>query len=278
MSKRNSYLKEYICGNWKYSILFLLCYMALGCVQAGTLTLTPVDFLFLITKGFSYQNFQVVEFLYYIFFYIFPLFWINVFLENEKKDRNTAAKFRYGSVQRWNFITLKECMVYVLRYYCQYLLCMLFVDAFLVMVHYNRISGYFFGIQEQYGIHTEMIYLGFVVAILWRLVELLLLLEIDLWIYQRFGNTLAAFLGTFAVYLLEAVLSRWNILVAGLSALYGVLEMFSRDQIIIFTANILAGVILVILLFVIQLKRAGKLRNIRLKQNGGEPSCSRNGG
>ena len=270
MSKRNSYLKEYIRGNWKYSLLFLLCYMVLGCAQAELHTLTPVDFIFLITKGFSYQKFQIVEFLYYIFFYLFPLFWINVFLENEKKDRSLAAKFRYGSIQRWNFIMLKECMVYVLRYYCQYLLCMLFVDAFLVMTRYNRISGYFFAIQELYGIHTETIYLGFVMAILWRLVELLLLLEIDLWIYQRLGNTLAAFLGTFAVYLLGAALRQWNILIAGLSAAYGVFELFSQGRSGILAANILAGVILVILLFVIQLKRTGKLRNTHLKRNGGE--------
>lgn len=270
MAKKNSYLKEYICGNWRYSILFLLCYMVLGCVQAGLLRLTPADFVFLVTKGFSFQKFQTIEFLYYVFYYIFPLFWINVFLENEKKDRNIAAKFRYGSIQRWNFIMLKECMIYMLRFYCQYLCCVLFIDALLVMFCYNRSSGYFFAIQKQYGIHTEGIYLGFVAALLWKLIELLLLLEIDLWIYQHLGNTLTAFLGTFTVYLLGAVLRRGNILIAGLSASYGVFELLAlRRGRMILAANILTGMLLVVLLFMIQLKRTGKLRNIRFHRNGG---------
>lgn len=263
MEKRNFYIKEYICGNWKYSIIFLLCFLLLGCISAGLQTLTPFDFVFFVTKGFSYRKFRLTEFLYYLFFYIYPLFWINYFLENEKKDRNVAAKFRYGSLQRWNFVVLKECIKYVLRYYVQFICCVALIDTILVMFRHNSVEEYLFAIQEHYGVHMEGVYLGFAIALLWRLVELLLLLEIDLCIYQRGDNTLAAFLGTFTVYLLGAVLRPGNILIAGLSASYGALEIVALNRTGILIINLLVGLCLVFFLFVIQIKKTGKLRCIR---------------
>ena len=247
MEKKNFYIKEYISGNWKYSIIFLFCFLLLGCISAGIQTITPFDFVFLVTKGFSYQKFRVTEFVYYLFFYIYPLFWINYFLENEKKDRNVAAKFRYGSVQRWNFVVLKECIGYVLRYYVQFICCLALIDtAFIILRHDSR-EDYLFLIQKYYGIHLEGIYLGFAIALLWRLVELLLLLEIDLCIYQYGENTLAAFFGT---------------LIAGLSATYGALEMVGLGRIGILIANIVVGLCMVFSLSVLQIKRTGKLRSI----------------
>lgn len=263
MEKRNSYIKEYICGNWKYSIIFLFCYLLLGCVSANLQSMTPFDFVFLIAKGFSYQKFRITEFLYYLFFYIYPLFWINYYLENEKKDRNIAAKFRYGSIQRWSFVVLKECIGYVLRYYIQFISCVALVDTVLIMFRHDSMEEYLFSIQEYYGIHTEGICLGFAIALLWRLVELLLLLEIDLCIYQHQGDTLVAFLGTFTIYLLGAVLYRGNILIVGLSAVYGALEIIALDRVGILIVNIMAGICLMFLLFLQQIKRTGKLRSIR---------------
>lgn len=263
MGKKNFYIKEYISGNWKYSIIFLLCLLLLGCISAGIQTMTPFDFVFLITKGFSYQKFRVTEFLYYLFFYIYPLFWINYFLENEKKDRNVAAKFRYGSIQRWNFVVLKECIKYILRYYVQFICCVALVDTVLVMFRHDSMEEYLFAIQEYYDIHMEGIYLGLAIALLWRLVELLLLLEIDLCIYQYGGNTLVAFLGTFAIYLLGAVLRPGNILIAGLSASYGALEIVALNRTGILIVNIAVGFLLVFLLFMVQIKKTGKLPCIR---------------
>ena len=263
MEKRSFYIKEYICGNWKYSIIFLLCLLLLGCVSAGLQNLTPFDFVFLIIRGFSYQKFRIIEFLYYLFFYIYPLFWINYFLENEKKDRNEVAKLRFGSIQRWNFVVLKECIGYVLRYYFQFIFCVAVLDTVLVMIRYDRVGEYLFSIQEYYGIHTEGICLAFAIALLWRLVELLLLLEIDLCIYQYKGNTLAAFLGTFTIYLLGAVLRKGNILVVGLAAAYGALEIIALNRVGVLIANIVAGLCLVFVLFLLQIKRTGKLQSIR---------------
>lgn len=266
MQKKNSYLKQYIQGGRGYSFVFLFGFMWLGCVTSGLETLTPVDFMFLMIKGFSYQKFQITELLYYLFYFIFPLFWINVFLENEKKDRNTAAKFRYGSRAHWDSVTYQECLSFLFRYYCQFLLCVLFVDAVLIMLCHGGTGVYLFAIQEEYGIHTEEIYLGFVVAFLWRLVELLLLLEVDLWLYRLAGNTLVAFLGTFVVYLLGAVLRRGNIMIAGLSAAYGVFELIGLKQGGILVGNMLAGFILVVLCFLIHKYAAGKLRNVLSKK------------
>lgn len=263
MEKKNFYIKEYISGNWKYSFIFLFCFLLLGCISTGIQTMTPFDFVFLVTKGFSYQRFRVIEFLYYLFFYIYPLFWINYFLENEKKDRNVAAKFRYGSVQRWNFVILKECIKYVLRYYVQFICCLALVDTAFIMLRRDGREEYLFSIQEYYGVHMEGVYLGFAIALLWRLVELLLLLGIDLCIYQYGENTLAAFLGTFTIYLLGAILRPGSILIAGLSATYGALEIVALHRIWILVANIVAGLCLVFLLFVIQIKRTGRLRFIR---------------
>lgn len=263
MGKKNFYIKEYISGSWKYSIIFLCCFLLLGCISAGIQTMTPFDFVFLIIKGFSYQKFRVTEFLYYLFFYIYPLFWINYFLENEKKDRNVAAKFRYGSVQRWNYVVLKECTRYVLRYYVQFICCLALADTVLVMFRYDGREEYLFSIQEHYGVHMEGIYLSFAIALLWRLVELLLLLEIDLCLYQYGGNTLTAFLGTFTIYLLGAILRPGNILIAGLSAAYGALEIVALNRAGILIANIIIGLCLVFLLFVVQVKKTGRLQNIR---------------
>lgn len=263
MEKKNFYIKEYISGNWKYSIIFLFCFLLLGCVSAGIQTMTPFDFVFLVTKGFSYRKFRLVEFLYYLFFYIYPLFWINYFLENEKKDRNMAAKFRYGSVQRWNSVILKECIKYVLRYYAQFIYCLALIDTAFIMLRRDGREEYLFSIQEHYGVHMEGVYLGFVIALLWRLVELLLLLEIDLCIYQYAENTVAAFLGTFTIYLLGAILRPTNILIAGLSATYGALEIVGLHRIGILIFNIVAGLCLAFLLFMLQVKRTGKLRCIR---------------
>lgn len=266
MQKKNSYLKGYIQEGSGYNYIFLILFMSLGCVTSSAKTLTPVDFMFLMAKGFSYQKFQITELLYYLFYFIFPLFWINVFLENEKKDRNVAAKFRYGSRAKWDCVTNRECFCFLLRYYVQFILCVLVVDAVLVMVFHDSTSVYFYAIQEEYGIHTEEIYLGFVVVFLWRFVELLLLFEIDLCLYRLAGNTLAAFFGTFAVYLLGAVLRRGNIMIAGLSAAYSVFELIGLKNGRILMGNLLAGIILVLLCFVLHQGATGKIRDILSKK------------
>lgn len=266
MQKKNSYLKEYIQGGRGYSFVFLVILMSLGCVTSGVKTLTPVDFMFLMVKGFSYQKFQITELLYYLFYFIFPLFWINVFLENEKKDRNVVAKFRYGSRARWDAVIDRECFSFLFRYYGQFILCVLVVDAVLVMVCHDSTSVYFYAIQEEYGIHTEEIYLGFMVAFLWRLVELLLLLKVDLCLYRLAGNTLAAFFGTFVVYLLGAAFRRGNIMVAGLSAAYGVFELIGLKHGRILMGNLLAGMSLLLLCFVFHKGAVGKLRDILSKK------------
>lgn len=262
MQKKNSYLREYIQGGRGYNFIFLVLFMLLGCATSGVKTLTPVDFMFLMVKGFSYQKFQITELLYYLFYFIFPLFWVNVFLENERKGRNTTAKFRYGSRARWESVTDWECFHFLFRYYVQFILCVLVVDAVLIMVCHDSTGVYFFAIQEEYGIHTEEIYLGFMVAFLWRFVELVLLLEVDLCLYRLAGNTLAAFFGTFVVYILGAVLRSGNILIAGLSAAYGVFELIGLKNGRILMGNLLAAMVLVILCFVFHKGVAGKLRDV----------------
>ncbi len=266
MQKKNSYLKEYIQGGRGTNFVFFILFLSLGCVTSGTKTLTPVDFMFLMVKGFSYQKFQVTELLYYLFYFIFPLFWINVFLENEKKDRNVAAKFRYGSRAKWDSVTDRECFCFLLRYYVQFILCVLVVDAVLVMVFHDSTSVYFYAIQQEYGIHTEEVYLGFVVAFLWRFVELLLLLEVDLCLYRLAGNTLAAFFGTFVVYLLGVILRRGNIIIAGLSAAYSVFELIGLKNGRILMGNLLAGMSLVLLGFVLHQGALGKIPDILAKK------------
>lgn len=265
MQKKNSYLKEYIRGGRGYSLVFLVVFMCLGCLKAGVKNLTPLDFMFLMVKGFSYQKFQITELLYYLFYFIFPIFWVNVFMEREKKERNTTAKFRYGSRVRWEMVAHRECLRFLLRYYAAFLLCILVADAALAIFSHDSTSVYYIAIQEQYGVHGEEIYVGFVISYVWRLVELLLLLEMDFCLYRVTGNTLAAFLGSFAVYLVGAVLRSGNVLIAGLSAAYGVFELLGLGQGRVLVFNILAGIALVFLCFLVQRTATGKLRDVLAK-------------
>lgn len=256
MEKRHSYLRGYINHNQGYSLIFIISLMTLGCIRTGMWNLTAEDFFFLISRGFSYQKFSVAEFLYYLFFEIYPLFWINVFLEQEKKDRNIFAKFRYASMTRWNRIITRICQRYILVYYGQFVLCVVMAGFILGMICHGTNRTCFHAISQQYGISPPEIYMGLGIAFVWRWIELMILLEVDLLLFQGTKNTLAAFLGTFMVYLLGAVFRSRNILIVGLAASYGVFEITGLKQSGILIRNLLAGLILAVLLFVIQKKMA----------------------
>lgn len=252
MEKRHAYLRTYIGGNPWFCLLFIIGWILLGCIRTGMQDLAPEDFFFFLSRGFSYQKFNLAEFLYYLFFYIYPLFWINVFLEQEKKDRNLFARFRYASVEKWNRTVAGICFRYILSYYGQFTICVILGVLALNGMDHGAKSIYVQAIGQQYGMGTQEIYIGFAISFIWRILELCLLLEINLLLFHGLRSTLPAFLGTFLVYLLGAVLRSRNILIAGLAASYGIFEIMGQGHRKALVLNLLSGLVLTVLLFVIQ--------------------------
>lgn len=218
----NNYIREYMYRSIPSTLLFQLLYYAFSIAPYFGSSVSVQELFFSMTRGFSYQNFNLIEFLLFAIYMLFPLFLLNAFWENEKNNRNEIAKLRVGSNRRWQRTIQSEGRKGII----QYNICTLLIMAGLLLValFFCHADGEaFIGmLMEWYSVSAEAIYLCFAVAALGKGLELLLLYELSYFVFRITKQTVASFMSVFVFYAIGFADVKWFPL--GSSSVYQLLE------------------------------------------------------
>lgn len=223
----NMYLRSMIQGDMRITILIITFLLLLNLILVYKADGNSFDYIYYNIRGFSIENFNFMEFLSFIAYFIYPIFVINVFWENEKKDRNIIAKFRFGSRKKWDQELFGISITFLLKYYLIYEAGMLVFALLLHSVLPENNSYYLNEIATYYNISKPYIIIAIVISNIMRIFELLLLYELSSLVFNITNNTVLSFMCSFLVYFIEFPLKKigqWYPF--GASSLYRILETY----------------------------------------------------
>lgn len=183
-----------------------------------------------LVKGFSFQGFQLTEFLYYIAPALFVFFFINAAWEKESKGRNELAEIRFGSRKKWNKIMEKSCIKFITKSYFIYLALITVVSFICTLIFGWNSDEWVQEIIEYYGINKDTILYSFFIALLIRILELYLLYSIDRFIYILINNSIASYIIIFIMYIPGILFENMNLFIFGKGSAYQVIELFSLGR------------------------------------------------
>lgn len=203
--------------------LYLILLIALGIFPQLSSGGSLVDFVWSLLRGYSAENVNLIELLYALAWFAFPLIQVSVFWQAEAERKNDAALLRTGSFRQWCTLTDRGCVRFILRYWLWYaaLLAGTMV-ALYFMYGYGAESAAeyytYFGVSE-----TNFI-AALLAAVLLKLPELLLLYELSLALYGLSRNTVLSFFVPFLGYGVGFLLPfHWYPF--GISAAYQLLQL-----------------------------------------------------
>ncbi len=192
-----------------------------------------MDFLFLITKGYSNMGFHLIEFLYYIMFFVFPIFVIDIFLENEKKGKNQLAQFRCQSRRKWEQMIRISNLTFLMKYVMMYSVVGVVLLGVIYFTSRSVVSTINEDIASAYGLETETIMVLVVVSFFLRMVELLFLFLWNQLLVKYMPSTTIAFLLTFSGYAINLLLGSVGVInqswIFGNASLYQLMENYSQN-------------------------------------------------
>ena len=189
----------------------------------------PVSLVWDMTKGFSYRNFDLTELLVYLVPLVSMLFFVNASWEKDRKERNIQAMYRTGSRMKWNQLARKAEDGFILRtiliYTTVYMLAVLNVLSFADIEG----SAIFAEAESMYGVSRFAIMSAVILSPVIRAIEYYLILQADRLIYSLSGNTIAAFILSFVLYVPGLLIGNtWPI---GKGSAYQLLELGSSSDV-----------------------------------------------
>ncbi|MCD8013495.1 MAG: hypothetical protein LUG99_10020 [Lachnospiraceae bacterium] len=205
--------------------LYLVLLIALGVFPQLSSGGSLADFAWSLLRGYSAESVNLIELLYTLAWFAFPLIQISVFWQAERERKNDAALLRTGSFRRWRTLTDRGCVRFILRYWLWYVTLLASMMAALYFLYgYGAESAAeyytYFGVSE-----TNFI-AALLAAVLLKLPELLLMYELSLALYSLFGNTVLSFFVPFLGYGVGLLLPfRWYPF--GISSAYQLLRLIS---------------------------------------------------
>lgn len=228
-------------------IVFFAVLVLLGAIGGGN---DAYSVIWSIVKGFSYQDFRLMEFLYYIAPALFVLFFINAAWEKEAGSRNELLMFRVGSRKKWNRIMEKSCVNFLAKN------CM----AYIVMIVLAALSGMMMfgtgnrdwqqGMAEYYRVTNPEILYSILAALLLRVLELYLLYHIDRFVYVLTNHSVSAYIITFAFYIPEIAFGEMDMSLLGKGSAYQIVELFAvKHEFVIPAMAVTAAMFILILNF-----------------------------
>ncbi len=172
---------------------------------------STLDYLFMNFKGFSRNNFHLVEFLLFMSVYFIPMFIISSLWEEEKQSKNELVKFRYGSTANWKKVFNRRLKIFLVKYSLIYLALILGGGLLYWVFNFDASSTLVSYVGEAYG--TSYVAWGMVLGavIIIKPLELCGMYLVNKSVYSLTKNTIVAFLVTF-------------LLPIGMSSLYQILE------------------------------------------------------
>ncbi|MCD8125373.1 MAG: hypothetical protein LUE23_10180 [Lachnospiraceae bacterium] len=205
--------------------LYLILLIALGVFPQLSSGGSLFDFAWSLLQGYSAESVNLIEFLYTLVWFAFPLIQISVFWQAERERKNDAALLRTGSFRQWRTLTDRGCVRFILRYWLWYVTLLAGTMAALYFLY-----GYGTEAAAEYytyfGVSEANFIAALLASVLLKLPELLLLYELSLALYGLSGNTVLSFFVPFLGYGVGLLLPfRWWPF--GISAAYHLLQLIS---------------------------------------------------
>ncbi|MCD8125942.1 MAG: hypothetical protein LUD82_00210 [Clostridiales bacterium] len=203
--------------------LYLVLLIALGVFPQLSSGGNLADFAWSLLRGYSAENVNLIELLYALAWFAFPLIQVSMFWQAEAERKNDAALLRTGSFRQWRTLTDRGCQRFILRYWLWYAALLagtMTVLYFLYGYGAESAAEYctYFGVSE-----TNFI-AALLASVLLKLPELLLLYELSLALYSLSGNTVLSFFVPFLGYGVGLLLPfRWYPF--GISSAYQLLQL-----------------------------------------------------
>jgi hypothetical protein len=244
---RDSYFKHYIRIDAKYMTVF---YFGIVLLAIKGTDMNPFPVLWNYIKGFSYLEFNIIEFIYYIFPAAITLFIMDSAWEKDAKNRNVQAMLRVGSRKRWKELLEKRSLTYAsisLSLHIVIALC-LYAGTIIDLVSEGRIQQ----IEDTavyYDIAEEKIYISIVICLCLRIIEWMILYSMNKMIYSISHSCITAYILTMAAYIPGFLFGAYYPL--GKGSLYQVLEILDSigESGIVLVIGI--NLVLVIFLYVV---------------------------
>lgn len=206
-------------------LLFVVVALGLKLVMVVRDKYTALDYLLSCIQGFSVQNIDIINVLYYLAFFTFPIFIVMCFLENEKQGANILAKFRFDSKKQWDRTITKVCYGYLCKYSICYWLCLGMITLILLIFTRNWSSVFWNEFLVFYELNNEQILTYILTTIVLHILELFVVFEVAYLISKLSGSTIVAFVSLIGIYV-AVMLLKIDIWINpfGSSAIYNMVE------------------------------------------------------
>lgn len=208
-------------------LLFFIFLALLGIMSGET---DPYSVTWGMVKGFSYKEFQLTEFLYYIAPALFILFFVNAAWEKEANSRSELAMFRIGNRRKWNQIIETSCMNFITKNCIAYAGIILLVSLVCIIVFDTKSGTWLLELIKHYKTAGDQVLYSMLIALLMHILELYLLNCIDRTIYMLTNNAIVSYITTFSFYIPGIIFGKMYIFPFGKGSAYQVLELFAANH------------------------------------------------
>lgn len=229
---RNLYFRPLLIGTF-YIVYFGLAFAL--CVNGGE------AFTWQLLKGFSYIQFNFIEFLYYIAPVVFSLFIVNMEWEKEIKERNLLALIRYGKRAKWE----KEKSTSEIDFIASNIIIVEVVSVLSIFVSTNDLVITIQDLSTFYDLAINRIVSCSIISILFRCIEWFFFYIFDRTVFKLSNNTIISYLATLGFVFIGFLFPSFN--PVGKGSLYQLFEIGSNSVLYFVFMLVLEVTILIIL-------------------------------
>lgn len=214
---------------YKYSAVFIAIYIILNVAtvilsenKAGAL-----DVILSNLSGYSNYQFNLMEFIRYLLFFILPIFFIGSTIEKEKKMYNAQVAIRYPSRRVWNRLVENSLNKYIIWYFSIFMGVLFFISLVLTII-YRSNSKYVSDLIQYMGISESQLYYVISLSLILKLLELFYYKNVFMLWNKVTNNNVAAYIITFCGFILAIVVPTKFIVSYGSSSIYNLAEGMAR--------------------------------------------------
>lgn len=200
-----AYIDEKLSGNKRLIVIFSLVMAVLKIIPAIMAGESFMDYCFRLVKGYTKNLHGFIDMLAYVFFFIMPIVFIDIFWDDEKTNRNLLIQYRYNSAKRWNRKIAIRSLCFMIRYFFIYWgIQMLSIIPMHLITNKNTLSDYP-QIAQFYGVDVKLQYLVGA-SLVFNFMELLVVWILNAILVKTINNTTIAFVATYIGYALGVLI------------------------------------------------------------------------
>lgn len=215
-------------------------------------------------KGFSYENFQFVEFLSYVSCAMLALYAVNAKWSDEINNKNTIWMFRFNNKNLWNKKMYRNGKLLVNRMMIEYIVTTSIIGNIIQLI-YNGNTEWYAIAGEYYGQNNRTVIISIFIAVLLRVVEMNILYICNYTIYRITHNSICAYIAIIVLWMVGIWSSEMNLFILGKGSVYQIMEMFAKQQEDFLIWIVLVNVLFAVFIETIALKNFDKMRIVMKK-------------